>query len=527
LIRDLNDGDRTGGFNVEVCVVGAGAVGLMLATALSERGVDVLVLEGGGRREESASQSLQEGESVGHPFENIGVGRYRVLGGTTKYWGGQVVPFDAGVIGPRPWLGHAAWPIEPAVLEKYVLDAYRRLGLRRVELDDGEVWRKLGAVAPTLGPSADVVVTRWAKTTDFARLFRRQLRSREGPRVLLHANVVALELSHERDRVAAVHARNLRGDQVTVRARQFVLASGSLEIVRLLKHPLVDASLPPWSGSKWLGSPLIDHLHCPVGTVSVLDYKRFHDLFDSIFIGGHKYYPRVRLAPEVQRSEGLVDVAAEFLYETRDAEHLEYLKSLPSLVRGSGNRASTWRDLARHIAALRAIALPLTRRRLRDRRSYKPTDAVVTLAFSCEQIPLERSRVDLSDERDAVGMRRLRVDWQIDGRELRSMKRLAYVLKSELEERGIASISLDPRLENDDPDFASAIHDAIHQMGTTRMGRSPDQGFVDENLKVFGSENLHLVGATAFPSTGYANPTLTALALALRLADHIVGISGG
>jgi choline dehydrogenase-like flavoprotein len=78
-----------------------------------------------------------------------------------------------------------------------------------------------------------------------------------------------------------------------------------------------------------------------------------------------------------------------------------------------------------------------------------------------------------------------------------------------------------PRLQAEHPDIAVEIADSIHHMGTTRMGRTPDDGFVDENLRVFGVENLHLVGAPVFPTTGFANPTLTAVALALRLGDHL------
>ncbi len=527
MILDLEEADLGAGLDAEVCVVGAGAVGLALAIVLAERGIDVLLVEGGGEGQEADSQALHEGESVGHRFDNIGVGRYRVLGGTTTQWGGQLVPFDASVIRARPWLGHAAWPVDPSVLEQYVLAAYRRLGLEHVELDDAAVWRRLGEGVPTMGPDVDVVLTRWVKTTNFARLFRRQLHSTQGPRVLVHANVVSLALSPQRDRVRAVRARSLRGTQLDVRARHFVLANGTFEIVRLLEHPLADGSFGPWIESKWLGSPLIDHLDCPAGAVTVLDYKRFHDLFDPAFLGGHKYYPRMRLAPEVQQAEGLVDVSAEFHYWTRDTEHLDYLKALAGSLRGRRQEGTSWRALPRHAAAVSANAIPMLRRRIRDRRSFKPKDAEVTLAFHCEQLPLARSRVGLSDERDALGMRRLRVDWQIDGRELRSMKFFARLLKKELESRGLASVAIDPRLEDEDPAFATVIHDAIHPMGTTRIGLSPEEGFVDENLTVFGLQNLHLLGATVFPSTGFANPTLTAIALALRLGDHLVELSNG
>ena len=53
------------------------------------------------------------------------------------------------------------------------------------------------------------------------------------------------------------------------------------------------------------------------------------------------------------------------------------------------------------------------------------------------------------------------------------------------------------------------------------MGRSASDGVVDSNLKVFGSDNLYVVGACVFPTSSDANVTFTAMALANRLADHL------
>ncbi|MFY9512851.1 MAG: FAD-dependent oxidoreductase, partial [Rubrivivax sp.] len=103
MIADLEREALPESVEAAVCIVGAGAVGLCLAVTLAQRGVDVLLLEGGGAQLETASQDMQRGASVGHPFESVGVGRYRVLGGSTTYWGGQVLPFDDFVVGPRPW----------------------------------------------------------------------------------------------------------------------------------------------------------------------------------------------------------------------------------------------------------------------------------------------------------------------------------------------------------------------------------------------------------------------------------------
>lgn len=544
-ISDLNAPGAPDKFEASVCVVGGGAVGIALAVDLARRGVDVILLEGGGQTLETRSQALHKGQSIGHPFPNIEVGRYRVLGGTTSFWGGQVVPFDEFVTGERPWIGHAAWPIAAEEGKRLFDRAYALLGLQSAEVDDRKVWEQAGNRMDALGSRIDVVMTRWMKTRNFSKVFAQDLEAPTGPRTITHANVVGLELDPTLTSVRTLKVRSLEGKHANVTARHFVLANGSLEIARLLMHPLADGSAPPWSGSRWLGTPLIDHLDCIAADVEIIDHKRFQALFDSIFHRGFRYYPKVRLSPKVQREQGLVDIAAQFRYRTRFSEHLDVLKMFVRSLKEGGMPQSVaetdrWADklrkgtgtsrrvsilsLPRHVAAVAATSLPLAVRYFKDRRSFKPRDAEVSLAFFCEQLPSAQSRVSLGDDKDELGMRRLKVNWHIDGRELETMRAFALILAEELESRGLAKLKIDPRLLALDRDaFAPEIFDAVHQMGTTRIGRDAETGFVDHDQKVFGIDNLFIAGACTFPTTGFANPTFTAISMALRLADRLAG----
>lgn len=520
MILDLEKYSGPSEIDAQVCVIGGGAVGIVLAVELAKNGVNVVLLEGGGETLENRSQNLHRGKSVGHPFQNIDTGRYRVLGGTTTFWGGQVVPFDAFVTGERHWLGYAAWPVPAEELNTLFSRAFRHIGLEQAEFDDTEVWKRLRLDQPQFGEDLQVVLTRWVRIRNFAKLYSGDLRAAKGPRVLLHANAVAFDVPKGSNQVRAVHACSLNGREITVRATNIVLANGTLESVRLLKQPLRSGNAAPWASSPWLGAPLIDHLDCIAGDVRLLDYRRFHQCFDNAYVDGYKYFPKIRLGTVTQREQGLVDIAAQFLYRTRMAEHLEFLKMFLRSLREGGERVSL-RSLPSHVFAVAGAVVPLATRYFRDRRSFKPFDAEVALALNCEQLPCARSRVDLADGTDALGMRQLRVDWQIDGRELRSMRIIGERVKRQFEEQGLATVTLDPRVVNEDPSFLSNIHDAIHQMGTARMSVDPSEGFVDPSLRVHAARNVYVAGAAVFPTTGFANPTFTAIALTLRLADHL------
>jgi choline dehydrogenase-like flavoprotein len=522
MIADLDElGDSPHKLNADVCVVGGGAVGLVLATQLARTGRSVIVLEGGGRGLEMDSQALHRGTSVGHPFANIAVGRYRALGGSTLYWGGQLIPFDAHVTGARPWLNHEEWPVPAEELTRLYHRAYAALGLDDALLEDSAVWKRLGSEIPDAGERLQVEISRWVKIRNLAKHFRGELQAPAGRlRVLVHANVVGLAMNAGRTRVDSVLVRSLRGKRCEVRAASFVLANGTLEIVRLLLHPLADGRVPPWTDSPWLGRPFIDHLDCVAAQVFPSNHRQFGHLFDAVYISGYKYFPRLRLRPDVQRREGLVDIAAQFLYKTRVSEHMEVLRMFWRSLR-DGTESVSWNALPRHILAVLSTIAPLALRYFREHRSFKPRDAEVSLALFCEQLPNEESRLRLGAETDALGMRRIEVDWRIDGREIDTIRAAAFAIRDFLESRNIASVAIDADLASGNPSFVAKLHDAIHQMGATRMARTRENGFVDPDLKVFGTENLHIAGATVFPSTGSSNPTFTAMALAIRLADHL------
>ena len=254
--------------------------------------------------------------------------------------------------------------------------------------------------------------------------------------------------------------------------------------------------------------------------VEVIDRERFHNLFDNIYLKGFKYYPKVRLSNEAQKSKQMVDVAAQFRFDNQFSEHLDNVKMFIRSIM-DGRMPENPLKIPMHLVSILSVAAPLVWRYIVANRSFKPGGTRVRIALYGEQIPCRASRIRLSDERDALGLRMVEVDWQIDGQELRTFAEFGKRVAEALEKLGLAKVTLNPLLERADPAFLSQIGDAIHQMSGARMGRDRTDGVVDAQLKVFDTRNLHLASAAVFPTTGFANPTFTAIALALRLADHI------
>ena len=145
----------------------------------------------------------------------------------------------------------------------------------------------------------------------------------------------------------------------------------------------------------------------------------------------------------------------------------------------------------------------------------------IWVSIEGEQAPNPESRVILTGERDALGMRKLALDWRLSEIDFHSVSVLLNQLGNELGRLGLGRIRLEPILQHQASRglWADEVAGGYHHMGTTRIGRSECDGVVDSNLKVFGTDNLYIAGSSVFPTGGCANPTLTIVSLALRLAD--------
>lgn len=494
---------------------------MCLAIDLARSDLKVALLEAGGRTLANASQSIFRRASwSGYPLEGLHVGRFRALGGTTNFWGGQLAPFDSVVFEERPWVADARWPVTHSNLQPHYSAAYQMLGV--TALSDAEVWERLASIPPNLPDELEVFFTRWAPEPNLARLFRPELTTRTNLHVYLNSPVVGLAPFDRGERVAPVILRS-GGQRQVLHGRHIVLANGTVEMARLMMLPLEGGAVGPWSENPWLGRGFMDHIDAFAGDVKPISRAKFDQAFDNAFVSGIKHHPKIKLSEQAQRSHRLVGVAAHFVYNSAQSEHIANLKILVrGLLRGRFEKIDL-RSVSEFFE-LRKIVLPMATRYLRYRRMYNPADKGIQLRLTTEQIPLRTSRLTLRRDVDELEMPCVNLDWHIDGSELDTMARFATSVRDALRGASLADIDLSPTLLARDPAFLATIDDANHQMGMVRMAGRESDGVTDANLRVFGCDNLFAAGAAVFPTSGFSNPTLTAIALGLRLSTHLKGL---
>jgi choline dehydrogenase-like flavoprotein len=184
------------------------------------------------------------------------------------------------------------------------------------------------------------------------------------------------------------------------------------------------------------------------------------------------------------------------------------------------------RNVALDLPGVAGFGLHWLRRRRLAARKYPslvvhPRSGLYSLDFHAEQAPNPDSRVSLLRERDRLGMPKLHVDWRMCAADLRTVRLSLAALAEDFTRSGCAVLRYD----------ASEILDAVqrdgayggHHIGTARMSVSPREGVVDATCRVHGMKNLYIAGSAVFPTSSQANPTLTIVAMALRLASQLAG----
>lgn len=534
----------------DLCIVGAGPVGLSMALEAQARGARVLLLESGPRQQDASGQAHARAD-IADPNRHapMELATQRGLGGGSWLWGGRCVPFEPIDFARRNFVPDGEWPIAldellpwyPAAAQ--FLDCGKALfrspsdwpAMPEIELSQLERWSQQPKLAPKLGG--------WVLATS-------------GIDILFEATLTGFDLAQQTDGATSLRGLQVRhaGQAIEVHARDVVLACGGLETTRLLlaEQARRIQDMPRLFGGKDgpLGGYYMGHIFGSIGSLVLARPDSFSALDFSLDPTGTYVRRRFTLSESAQRERQLLNTSFFAdnppFYDQRHRNPTLSLVFLALSIPLVGRRllseairlkhigpppyrygAHAWNVLRRPWRAVADVLDILRRRYLSSTRKpgfvLRNEGGTYALNYHAEQLPNPDSRVTLAGEHDAYGIPRLHIDFRYLPADAESVLKAHEVLDQNLRAAGMGHIAYHRPPEQRIAHILEQATDGFHQAGTTRMSSDPRTGVVDRDGAVHGVAHLHVASSSNFPTTGEANPTFLAVAMAARQAARLAG----
>ena len=490
----------------DICIVGAGAAGISMALDWDKTKYKVILLEGGGFEYDPKIQELYAGKTTGQPYYPLMSSRLHYFGGTTGHWAGFCSPMDPVDFEKRNWVDHSGWPITRKDMDSYYERAHKKLELGPYNYDLN-FWQKEN---PTLKPLVNDDSVIWNKIwqfsppTRFGEKYKKSIVDSRNIHLYLYGNVVNIVTNENGSVVTEMILKNFEGKEQRVKAKKFILACCSIQNARLLLASNHQVQSGLGNGNDLVGRYFMEHLE--IKSAELLLFKPSHLNLYAFSFGVTK--ARAELAIHSKKQEEF-----RILNGTVSLTPMEMAdKMKPAIEKWNQEdpRKSGEQFFESYRKAGKESSIPVS-----GSKRYQCFTRI-------EQAPNPSSRITLDKEKDRLGVPRVILHWELTPFEKRSIRKIYELLGQEVGKAGVGRVKMmDYLADETDYSWPNFTGGGWHHMGTTRMSNDPKQGVVDANCKVHGISNLFIAGASCFTTAGAPNPTLTLVALTLRLSDHL------
>lgn len=464
----VNNFDEIKNKKYDVVILGAGPAGISTALSLPPD-TSILIVEAGDVSFSEASQAYYDGKVVGDKYFDLKACRLRQLGGSSGHWAGKTRLLEQFDFSYKRYAKYASWPINKQTLDKYLIPASALLKITPHFTNTPYLW---DANIEDLSFQFSPVM--------FKYQYMQQLSESRNVDLILNSAMTASKI--EKSEIQSLKLTNTSGDVATIKSKYYVFAMGGIENGRMLKFLAVDNPRAKFSKNKNIGAYWMEHPHFTAG-----DFF-YHLPKDSRW--------HIGISEQKKRELQVLSCNLNFsplLQHPEDGKVKRLLRDLICADEVIGSEISY--GLGRNYCGGEIDA-------------------------AWEQEPRFENQIDLGTEVDAFGIPKVVLRWQKSELDLRTIRLTAEYVAESMAKNDFAKVRLREWLWSGNyPDDDSL--GGGHHLGGTRMSRSDEDGVVDANLKCWDINNLYVAGSSVFPSGGHANPTLTIVQLAVRLAEHL------
>lgn len=486
----------------DICIIGAGAAGISMALEWIHTPYKVILLEGGGFDYDDQVQELYAGKTTGQHYYPLKSARLHYFGGTTNHWAGFCSPFDEIDFIKRDWVPHSGWPITRKDLDPFYARAQKDPELGPYEYGLA-YWQKQDPGMVPLPFDEKIIwnkIWQFSPPTRFGEKYRDDILKAKNIHLYTYANVTDIRANDAVSSITEVIVKNHAGKTHTVKAKHFVLACCSIQNARLLLAANSQAPKGLGNDNDNVGRYFMEHLEIKSANLYLTKPDPLK-LYMASF-GVTKARAELAITKEKQEEYKILNGTVSFT----PAEFARNMKPMIDIWKEEDPRQS----LDSLLSAFGKAA------------QTKPGNKVFELFTRIEQAPNPDSRVTLDTEKDSLGVPRAMLHWELTPFEKRSIRKIYELMGQQAGIAGIGRVQLMEYLEDEnDHSWPSFTGGGWHHMGTTRMSEDPKNGVTDSNCKVHGISNLYTAGASNYVTAAAPNPTLTVIALTLRLSDHL------
>jgi choline dehydrogenase-like flavoprotein len=500
--RNLENGTIIEG---DLCIIGAGAAGISMALEWMNTPYKVILLEGGGFDYDERVQDLYAGKTTGQHYFPLKSARLHYFGGTTGHWAGFCSPLDDIDFIERDWVPLSGWPITRKDLDPFYARAQKNLDLGPYDYTV-KYWQKNDPLVTSLLTDDSVVwnkMWQFSLPTRFGEKYKDTIVNAKNVHLYTYANATDITANENASTIKEVTVKNYAGKEHKVRAKKFVLACCAIQNARMLLASNKQAAKGLGNENDLVGRHFMEHIEINSGELW-LEKPEALKLYAYDF-GVTK--ARSELAITAKKQEEY-----KILNGTIALTPLEIAKKIKPII-------EVWNDKDPRKSADNL-------HKNFDNPAFKAATASGYKAFQLftriEQAPNPASRVTLDTEKDSLGVPRASLNWELTMLEKRSIRKIHELLGQQVGRAGVGRVRLMEYLRDaNDASWPSFTGGGWHHMGTTRMSNDPKEGVVDANCKIHSLSNLYCAGSSCFTTAGAPNPTLSVVALTLRLSDHL------
>ena len=476
----------------DLVIVGAGTMGLYLADRLSKKFNKIIIIEKGNNKIKIVRKKNKFLKGLFHNgFKyNTAIG----LGGNSTLWGGQLAEFDK-----EDFDKNFFWGLNYKEINFFYKKIYKYFNIKKIKKNlflDFIEEKKINY------QNIDKFFTQWLSEPNFFKYFTKR-GIKKNINILTNTEILNINFKNKTAKSILV---NSNSKKKTIKFEKIILCCGTFNNIKFL----LSQKKAPWSKNRFIGKYFQDHIGLNAGTVKVLDSSKFYNIFLNGYIGGEKYSPKIKSRYYVNNFN--YGVSGQFVANNQ-TKHEKINKIIKNYL-----QKKTFFNFLKIIKIFKFVDLFLLKKILfliLKKKILPNIEKPMTFYIQSEQKPFFNSKLYLKNNK-------LYLNWCIKGEEIKVIKKFLKDTNRYLINNNIAKINNTKIFKLKDRELVKKIIDTNHPSGGLIISKNKNKGVLNRNLKIWNTSNFYVAGASAFPKSSHANVTLTALALAEKLSNHLI-----